>query len=82
MAYTSLHRSVGSPPGPVTAEMLEQAVTASVSEAEDLGWKQDADAVKDNNREYAKDFAALANARGGIIVCLLPVPVARASRPR
>lgn len=67
MAYASLHRSVGSPPGPVTAEMLVQAVAIGLGEAEDLGWKQDADDVKDN-RENAKDFASLANSRGGIIV--------------
>lgn len=67
MAYTSLHRSVGSPPGRVAAEMLEQAVTIGLGEAEDLDWKQDADDVKEN-RETAKDFAALANTGGGIIV--------------
>jgi hypothetical protein len=59
MAYTSLHRSVGSPPGPVTVEMLVQAVAVGLGEAEDLDWKEDADHVK-NNRENAKDFAALA----------------------
>ncbi|MGW7425866.1 AlbA family DNA-binding domain-containing protein [Streptomyces sp. NPDC054813] len=67
MSYTSLHRAIGVPPGPVTAEMLEQAVALGLSEAEDLDWKQDADDVKDN-RETAKDFAALANARGGLII--------------
>ncbi|WP_331731118.1 ATP-binding protein [Streptomyces phaeochromogenes] len=67
MAYTSLHRSVGSLPGPVTAEMLTQAVAAGLGETEDLDWKQDADDAKDN-KENAKDFAALANAGGGIIV--------------
>ncbi|MGW3009558.1 AlbA family DNA-binding domain-containing protein [Streptomyces sp. NPDC001219] len=67
MAYTSLHRSVGSPPGPVTAEMLAQAVSIGLGEAEDLDWKRDAGDVKDN-RENAKDFAALANARGGLII--------------
>ncbi|MGW2891821.1 AlbA family DNA-binding domain-containing protein [Streptomyces griseoruber] len=67
MSYTSLHRAVGLPPGLVTAEMLEQAVAIGLGEAEDLDWKKDADDVKDG-RENAKDFAALANARGGIIV--------------
>lgn len=67
MAYTSLHRSTGSPPGPVTAELLARAVELRLGEAEDLDWKLDADEVKDN-REHAKDFAALANAQGGIIV--------------
>ncbi|MGW1396828.1 AlbA family DNA-binding domain-containing protein [Streptomyces nigra] len=67
MAYTSLHRSVGSPPGPVTAEILAQAVSIGLGEAEDLDWKRDADDVKDN-RENAKDFAALANTRGGLII--------------
>ncbi|WP_327411198.1 ATP-binding protein (plasmid) [Streptomyces sp. NBC_01281] len=67
MAYTSLHRSVGAPPGRVTAPMLTEAVALLVGEAEDLDWKMDLDETK-NNREQAKDFAAMANARGGIIV--------------
>ncbi|MER5381786.1 ATP-binding protein [Streptomyces sp. NPDC002688] len=67
MAYTSLHRSVGAPPGPVTAEILVEAVALGVVEAEDLDWKLDVDDTKDK-REHAKDFAALANARGGIVV--------------
>ncbi|MET9462601.1 ATP-binding protein [Streptomyces canus] len=68
MAYTSLHRSVGASPGSVTAEMLAEAVTLGVGEAEDLDWKLDVDDAKNNNKEHAKDFAALANARGGLIV--------------
>lgn len=67
MAYTSLHRSVGAQPGRVTVGMLDQAAAIGLGEAEDLDWKLDADEVKDN-REHAKDFAALANAQGGIIV--------------
>ncbi|WP_329266734.1 AlbA family DNA-binding domain-containing protein [Streptomyces sp. NBC_01451] len=67
MAYTSLHRSTGAQPGPVTAGMLDQAAAIELGEAEDLDWKRDADEVKDN-REHAKDFAALANSQGGIIV--------------
>jgi predicted HTH transcriptional regulator len=47
--------------------MLTDAVALLVGEAEDLDWKRDLDETK-SNREQAKDFAAMANARGGIIV--------------
>ncbi|MCX5097842.1 ATP-binding protein [Streptomyces sp. NBC_00365] len=67
MAYTSLHRSVGALPGRVSAQMLADAVALRVGEAEDLDWKLNAEETKDR-REHAKDFAAMANARGGIIV--------------
>ncbi|WP_331732084.1 ATP-binding protein [Streptomyces sp. NBC_00989] len=67
MAYTSLHRSVGALPGRVTAAMLQQAVDVQLGESDDLDWKQDGNDLKEN-RELAKDFAALANAAGGIIV--------------
>ena len=67
MAYTSLHRSVGALPGRVSAQMLADAADLGVGEAEDLDWKLDTEETKDN-REHAKDFAVMANARGGIIV--------------
>lgn len=67
MAYTSLHRSVGALPGRVSAQMLADAADLGVGEAEDLDWKLDTEETKDN-REHAKDFAAMANAHGGIIV--------------
>ncbi|MFJ8273786.1 RNA-binding domain-containing protein [Streptomyces sp. NPDC094154] len=67
MSYTSLHRAVGALPGRVTAAMLQQAVDGRLGESDDLDWKQDGNDLKDN-REVAKDFAALANAVGGIIV--------------
>ncbi|CAL9327545.1 hypothetical protein [Streptomyces sp. enrichment culture] len=47
--------------------MLAQAISIGLGEAEDLDWKRDADGVKDN-RENANDCAALANARGGLII--------------
>lgn len=67
MSYTSLHRAVGALPGRVTAAMLQQAVDGNLGESDDLDWKQDGNDLKEN-RELAKDFAALANAVGGIIV--------------
>ncbi|MET7802567.1 AlbA family DNA-binding domain-containing protein [Streptomyces decoyicus] len=51
----------------MTAGMLDQAAAIELGESEDLDWKRDADEVKDN-REHAKDFAALANANGGLII--------------
>ena len=67
MSYTSLHRAVDARPGLITAAMVADAVELHVIESEDLDWKQDTDDLKDN-REIAKDFAALANASGGVIV--------------
>ncbi|OIK08047.1 hypothetical protein BIV23_00825 [Streptomyces monashensis] len=67
MTYTSLHRALGLPAGPVTEEMIAAAVIAQVAEAEDLDWKATVDEVKDG-REFAKDVAAMANTAGGVIV--------------
>lgn len=67
MSYTSLHRAVGAMPGRVTAAMLQQAVDGRLGESDDLDWKQEGNDLKEN-REVAKDFAAMANAVGGIIV--------------
>ncbi len=67
MSYTSLHRAGGALPGRVTAAMLQQAVEGNLGESDDLDWKLDGNDLKEN-RELAKDFAALANAGGGIIV--------------
>jgi hypothetical protein len=67
MSYTLLHRAAGALPGRVNAGMLQQAVDGKLGESDDLDWKQDGNDLKEN-REVAKDFAALANAVGGIIV--------------
>jgi hypothetical protein len=67
MSYTSLHRAVAALPGRVTAATLQQAVDGNLGESDDLDWKQDGNDLKEN-RELAKDFAAMANAVGGIIV--------------
>lgn len=67
MTYTSLHRAIGAPAGPVTEKMIVDAVSAGVGEAEDLDWKEAVDEIKDP-KEFAKDVAAMANTHGGVIV--------------
>ena len=38
--WTRIHAELGLAPGPLTFEMVEQAVAAGMAEAEDLDWKQ------------------------------------------
>ncbi|MFC5644994.1 ATP-binding protein [Kitasatospora cinereorecta] len=68
MTYTTLHRALGVPAGPVTEQMLHDAVAARVGEAEDLDWKEAVDDGKDSAKEFGKDVAAMANTAGGVIV--------------
>lgn len=67
MAFTSLHRAVGAPPGEITEQILLDAESANIAEADDLDWKAELDEVKDG-REFGKDVAAMANAVGGLII--------------
>ena len=39
--FTALHRVLGLPPGPITDEMLDEAVAAGVAETDDLDWKSE-----------------------------------------
>lgn len=69
MTFTALHRALGAGPGPLTEEMLDQAVAAGVSESEDLDWKSALPAARNLSQgEFPKDVAAMANSGGGLIV--------------
>lgn len=69
MSFTALHRALGLPPGPLTDEMLEAAVTAGVSETDDLDWKGELPPTKGlPQTDFPKDIAAMANSGGGVIV--------------
>ena len=65
-----MHRQLGIPGGPLTYEILEEAVTAAVTETSDLDWKKHLPSLKDPGwkAELAKDVAAQANSAGGMIV--------------
>lgn len=69
MTFTALHRAVGAEPGPLTEDLLDQAVRAGVEETTDLDWKTRLpDSSKLRDSDFFKDAAAMANAGGGVIV--------------
>jgi Putative DNA-binding domain len=69
MLFTPLHRVLGREPGPLTDDMLDDAVKAGVPETDDLDWKSALPAEKDlANSDLLKDIAAMANSGGGVVV--------------
>lgn len=80
MTFTAIHQVLGREPGPVTAEMLEEAVLHGVQEQEQLDWKR---ALPDERSlatsDFAKDVAAMANSGGGLIVYGIEESQGRAS---
>ncbi|MCZ9635002.1 ATP-binding protein [Rhodococcus sp. BH5] len=69
MNFTALHRLLGLAPGPITDEMIDDAVAAGVSEAADLDWKSEMPPIKAlPQSDFPKDIAAMANSGGGVIV--------------
>jgi hypothetical protein len=74
--WSRIHVELGLSPRPLTHAMVAQAVAQRVRENEDLDWKQDmawkkdvpADVKEKKKWEFAKDVAAMANTRGGLIV--------------
>ncbi|MEU9405149.1 ATP-binding protein [Streptomyces sp. NPDC048281] len=70
-SWTRLHEFLGRPPGPVTYEMVTEAVQRKLGESDDLDWKEFLPApspVKGEWNEFAKDVAAMANTRGGLLI--------------
>jgi hypothetical protein len=69
MLHTSLHRALGELPGPLTDQMIDDAVAQGISEGDELDWKKGLPPEKDfRDSDIVKDIAAFANASGGIIV--------------
>ncbi len=69
MLFTALHRVLGRSPGPLTDDMVAQAVDQAVAETTDLDWKSELPPAGGlTNTDYPKDVAALANAGGGVLV--------------
>lgn len=69
MTFTPLHKAVGAAPGPLTEQLLDEAIEQGVEEAIDLDWKEKLYPMKGlNTTDVPKDVAAFANSGGGIIV--------------
>jgi len=67
--FTSLHRALGLPAGPITDDMITQAVENSVPESEDLDFKQSLPPKESLvQSDVKKDLAAMANYGGGVII--------------
>ncbi|WP_330242606.1 AlbA family DNA-binding domain-containing protein [Streptomyces sp. NBC_00525] len=68
--WTRLHEHLGCPPGPVTFDMVRQAAANNLEESDDLDWKEMLPQPPRDGRwnELAKDVAAMANTRGGLII--------------
>lgn len=69
MSFTELHRALGVAPGPITDELLNNAVAAGVVETDALDWKSELPPPKElRQTDFPKDIAAMANSGGGLIV--------------
>lgn len=69
MLHTPLHRFLGEPPGPITDQMIDEAVAQCIAENDELDWKSSLpEQRKFRESNIVKDIAALANAGGGMIV--------------
>jgi hypothetical protein len=69
-SWTRLHEHLGSPPGPLTFDMVKKAADTNVAESDDLDWKEHLPQPPRDGRwnELAKDVAAMANTRGGLLI--------------
>lgn len=70
-SWTRLHEHSGSRPGPLTYDMVATAVADKLAESDDLDWKESFPnfaPLKGIWNEFAKDVAAMANTRGGLLV--------------
>lgn len=69
MFHTSLHRTLGEDPGEFTDRMIDDAITQSIEEGDELDWKTALPPEKEfRDSGIVKDIAAFANAGGGVIV--------------
>lgn len=69
MTFTPLHRALGLAPGPFTDDILDAAISAGITETDDLDWKSELPPVNGiSQTDIPKDIAAMANSGGGMIV--------------
>lgn len=67
--WSRIHAELGLLPAELTHDMVVKAVDQRVRENTDLDWKQALPPADEKKRkEFAKDIAAMANTRGGLIV--------------
>ncbi|WP_179499905.1 helix-turn-helix domain-containing protein [Streptomyces sp. WZ.A104] len=68
--WTRIHEHLGCPPGPLTFDMVRRATDDKLDEFDDLDWKEPLPQPPRDGRwnEFAKDVAAMANTRGGLII--------------
>lgn len=69
-SWTRLHEHLGAPPGPLTFDMVKKAADSHLAESDDLDWKEQLPQPPRDGRwnELAKDVAAMANTRGGLLI--------------
>lgn len=69
MTWSSLHRYLGWPPGPIMSEMIDQVIADRLVESGDLDFKAQLPPAKGlPSTDFPKDIAAMANSGGGTIV--------------
>lgn len=69
MLFTPLHRYLGETAGPLTEEMVDEAIRRGVTESDDLDWKAKLPPHRELQRsDIVKDIAAMANSGGGMLV--------------
>ncbi|MFD8779216.1 helix-turn-helix domain-containing protein [Streptomyces sp. NPDC059916] len=69
-SWTRIHAHLGAEPGPLTFDMVRSATEDQLQEFDDLDWKEQLPQPPREGRwnELAKDVAAMANTRGGLLV--------------
>lgn len=66
---TALHRILGTTAGPVTDDLIDEAVAAKIAETDDLDWKGQLPPTGGlAETDWPKDIAAMANHGGGTLV--------------
>ncbi|MFF5219486.1 helix-turn-helix domain-containing protein [Micromonospora sp. NPDC000442] len=67
--WSSLHEQLGETPRALDYSLIESAVNQGVAETDALDWKKTLPGKDEvQSYEFAKDLAAMANTRGGLIV--------------
>lgn len=69
-SWTRLHEHLGARPGPLSFDMVKEAAATNLAESDDLDWKEKLPQPPRDGRwnELAKDVAAMANTRGGLLI--------------
>ena len=69
MLQTPLHRALGERPGPLTDQLIDDAITQRIAESDEIDWKKGLPPEREfRDSDIVKDIAAFANASGGMIV--------------